>query len=212
MIDVVIVEDNDTVREGLITLMNATDHIRCLAGFGSCEEMLENFDSVRDADMILMDIGLPGMSGIEGVKELKKRKPDVLIVMLTVYEDEDLVFNALQAGAIGYLLKKIHPQQLVASIEDAYNGGSPMSSDIARKVVAFFQKPIVSAREENKLSPRELDILTELCQGNSYKIIAHNLNISIDTVRTHIRKIYRKLQVHSQSEAVIKAIKDGIVK
>ncbi len=212
MIHVVIVEDNHTVREGLITLMSASEHIRCVAGFGSCEELFEGFEGIRGADMFLMDIGLPGMSGIEGVKEIKKRKPDALIVMLTVYEDEDLVFNALQAGAIGYLLKKIHPRQLVASIEDAYNGGSPMSSDIARKVVAFFQKPAVSAQQENNLSPREMEILTELCRGNSYKIIAYNLNISIDTVRTHIRRIYRKLQVHSQSEAVIKAIKNGIVK
>ncbi len=212
MIQIVITEDNDTVREGLMTLIDNSAHMQCLAGFGSCEELLDNFARVQEADIFLMDIGLPGMSGIDGVREIKKRKPDALILMLTVYEDEDLVFDALKAGAIGYLLKKTHPLKLIDSIEEAYHGGSPMSSNIARKVVAFFQKSAAPAETKNDLSPREMDILQELCQGNSYKIIAYNLNISIDTVRTHIRKIYRKLQVHSQSEAVIKALKNGIVK
>ncbi|RLD15212.1 DNA-binding response regulator [candidate division KSB1 bacterium] len=212
MIQIVITEDNDTVREGLMTLIDNSAHMQCLAGFGSCEELLDNFARVEEADIFLMDIGLPGMSGIDGVREIKKRKPDALILMLTVYEDEDLVFDALKAGAIGYLLKKTHPLKLIDSIEEAYHGGSPMSSNIARKVVAFFQKSAAPAETKNDLSPREMDILQELCQGNSYKIIAYNLNISIDTVRTHIRKIYRKLQVHSQSEAVIKALKNGIVK
>ncbi len=212
MIQIVITEDNDTVREGLMTLIDNSAHMQCLAGFGSCEELLDNFARVEEADIFLMDIGLPGMSGIDGVREIKKRKPDALILMLTVYEDEDLVFDALKAGAIGYLLKKTHPLKLIDSIEEAYHGGSPMSSNIARKVVAFFQKSAAPAETKNDLSPREMDILQELCQGNSYKIIAYNLNISIDTVRTHIRKIYRKLQVHSQSEAVIKALKNGIIK
>ncbi len=212
MIQIVITEDNDTVREGLMTLIDNSAHMQCLAGFGSCEELLDNFARVQEADIFLMDIGLPGISGIDGVREIKKRKPDALILMLTVYEDEDLVFDALKAGAIGYLLKKTHPLKLIDSIEEAYHGGSPMSSNIARKVVAFFQKSAAPAETKNDLSPREMDILQELCQGNSYKIIAYNLNISIDTVRTHIRKIYRKLQVHSQSEAVIKALKNGIVK
>ncbi len=212
MIQVVITEDNDTVREGLMTLMDNSKHMHCMAGFDSCEALLDNFARVKQADIFLMDIGLPGMSGLDGVREIKKRKSDALILMLTVYEDEDLVFDALKAGASGYLLKKTHPLKLIDSIEEAYHGGSPMSSNIARKVVAFFQKSATTAETKNDLSPREMDILQELCQGNSYKIIGYNLNISIDTVRTHIRKIYRKLQVHSQSEAVIKAIKEGIVK
>ncbi len=211
MIKIIIIEDNETVREGLMTLINATPNMTCVADFASCEEMLENKNRLN-ADLFLMDIGLPGMSGIEGVRLLKEIHPNALILMLTVYEDEDLVFDALKAGAVGYLLKKIHPQQLITSIEDAFNGGSPMSSSIARKVVSFFQNQQNKTQNGANLSSRELEILQELCAGNSYKIIAYNLQISIDTVRSHIRKIYRKLQVHSQSEAVIKAIKSGIVK
>ena len=152
------------------------------------------------------------MSGIEGVKHIKEKLPESTILMLTVFENEEYIFNALKAGASGYLLKKTTPAQLIEAIKDAHKGGSPMSSDIARKVVSFFQqKPIQKSDDDTLLSGREKEILSCLSDGNSYKIIADNLFISIDTVRSHIRNIYKKLHVHNQSEAVSKAIKGGLL-
>jgi DNA-binding NarL/FixJ family response regulator len=211
MIRVVITEDNSTIREGLALLINATEGMTCLAQYGSCEEMLADIGN-HQPNVIIQDIGLPGMCGIDGVKELRKLLPEVVILMLTVYENEENVFDSLKAGANGYMLKKTSPVQLIDSIKDAFNGGSPMSSSIARKVVSFFQsgnKPIVE--NHVNLTERELEILNSLAEGNSYKITADKLYISIDTVRTYIRSIYKKLHVHSQSGAVAKAIKDGLI-
>ena len=211
MIKVIITEDNDTVREGLALLINATDGMECVAQYSNCETMLSDLQN-RQANIYLQDIGLPGMSGIEGVKILKKQLTDATILMLTVYEDEENVFEALQAGACGYLLKKTSPAQLIEAIKDAAQGGSPMSSNIARKVVGFFQQtPLSAAGKEYGLSAREKEILASLVEGNSYKMIADKLCISIDTVRSHIRHIYKKLHVHNQSEAVAKALKGGLV-
>jgi len=211
MITVIITEDNITIREGLALLINATDGMSCPVQYGSCEEMLADIKN-QHPDVILQDIGLPGMSGIEGVREIRQIFPDVLILMLTVYEDEENVFESLKAGANGYLLKKTPPAQLIEAIRDAFTGGSPMSSSIARKVVTYFQGSNKKSEEEKtNLSARELEILTNLAQGNSYKITADNLFISIDTVRTHIRTIYKKLHVHSQSGAVAKALKKGLI-
>lgn len=152
------------------------------------------------------------MSGIEGVKNIKKVIPESVVLMLTVYEDEENIFEALKAGASGYLLKKIPPAQLIEAIKDAHNGGSPMSSNIARKVVSFFQqKPAVKSNQKAMLSDRVKLILASLVEGNSYKIIGDQLFVSFDTVRTHIRNIYIKLHVHSQSGAVAKALKEGIL-
>ncbi len=211
MIKVVITEDNVTIREGLALLINATEGMICLAQYGSCEEMLADIGN-HQPNVIVQDIGLPGMCGIDGVKELRKILPEVVILMLTVYENEENVFDSLQAGASGYLLKKTSPAQLIDSIKDAHNGGSPMSSNIARKVVSFFsmgKKP--AAKNESNLTEREIEILNSLAEGNSYKITAEKLFISIDTVRTYIRSIYKKLHVHSQSGAVAKAIKNGLI-
>ena len=210
MIDVVITEDKVTIREGLALLINATEGMQCVAQYGSCEEMLADIGN-HHPDVILQDIGLPGMCGIDGVKEIRKTLEDVVILMLTVYEDEDNVFESLKAGASGYLLKKTSPGQLIEAIRDAKKGGSPMSSTIARKVVSFFQKGKSSKDEEAHLSDREIEILESLSEGNSYKMTADKLFISIDTVRTYIRSIYKKLHVHSQSGAVAKAIKKGII-
>ncbi len=207
-IRIIIVEDNPTIRAGLKMLLNGTEGLQCVATYADCASMLENFD--RDnGDLMLMDIGLPGMSGIEGIKKVKEIKSDVTVLMLTVYEDEDNIFRALCNGADGYLLKNTPPARLIECIYDASNGGSPMSSLIARKVVSFFKTYPSSKKEESNLSSRELEILNNLAKGNSYKIIADRLFISTDTVRYHIRNIYRKLQVHSQSEAVAKALKKG---
>lgn len=210
MIKIIITEDNVTIREGLALLINATEGMNCIAQYNSCEEMLADVKN-HQPDVILQDIGLPGMTGIEGVKKIREILPDIIILMLTVYEDEDNIFESLKAGASGYLLKKTSPAQLIESIKDAYNGGSPMSSNIARKVVSFFKKERKVDDPEANLSKREKEILASLAEGNSYKLIADKLFISIDTVRTHIRHIYKKLHVHSQSEAISKAFKKGYI-
>ena len=210
-IKVIITEDNDTIRNGLALLINATEGMECIASFSNCEDMLLDIDN-QAPDIFLMDIELPGMSGIEGAKHIKEKIPQSTILMLTVFENEEYIFNALKAGASGYLLKKTAPAQLIEAIKDAYRGGSPMSSNIARKVVSFFQKkPLKKLDDKILLSDREKEILATLSEGNSYKIIADKLFISIDTVRSHIRNIYKKLHVHNQSEAVAKAFKGGIL-
>jgi DNA-binding NarL/FixJ family response regulator len=211
MIKIIITEDNDTIREGLALLINATDGMSCLAQYTNCEDMLADIKN-HQADLILQDIGLPGMSGIEGVKKIREMLQDIIILMLTVYEDEDNIFESLKAGANGYLLKRTSPAQLIDAIKDAFSGGSPMSSNIARKVVNYFQQSKKVKQTESDLSAREKEILNSLAEGNSYKLIADSLFISIDTVRTHIRHIYKKLHVHSQSEALSKAFKKGYIK
>ena len=209
MIKIIIVEDNKTIREGLTVLINATDGLKCVKNYGNCEDMLEDLMQVNP-DLILMDIGLPGISGIEGIKRVKLISPDILILILSVYEDDDNIFDALCAGACGYLIKKTPPARLIEAINEAYNGGSPMSANIARKVVSYFNKNVHrSDNSDIKLSEREKEILTNLSKGNSYKIIADTVCISLDTVRYHIRNIYKKLHVHSQSAAVAKALRKG---
>jgi len=212
MIYVSIVEDNDTIREGLKLLIGGTDGYQCISAFRDCETMLEEIES-NSPDILLMDIGLPGISGIEGIKEVKKILPDVTILVLTVYDENEKVFQALCAGACGYLVKKTSPSQLLEAIKEAYNGGAPMTSHIAREVVNFFQKKglIAPSPSENLLTPREKEVLGGLIEGNSYKAIADSLFISVETVRFHFRNIYKKLHVHSQSEAVAKALKEGLI-
>ena len=211
MLNVIITEDNDTIREGLALLINSTDEMKCVAHYNCCEDMLADIKN-HQVDIILQDIGLPGMCGIDGVIKIRQIMPEVIIIMLTVYEDEDNIFESLKAGANGYLLKKTSPVQLIESIKDACNGGSPMSSTIARKVVSYFQTGKQEAKDESNLSNREVEIIESLAAGNSYKITADKLFISIDTVRTHIRNIYKKMHVHSQSGAVAEALKKGIIK
>ncbi len=212
MIKVVVVEDNDTIREGLKILIDGTEGYKCEAVYSQCEDMLKELKSLN-SDVLLMDLGLPGMSGIEGIKESKNIIPDLIILVLTIYEENDLIFDALCAGACGYLVKKTPPSKLLEAINEAYQGGAPMSSHIARKVIDFFQvkKPSSSGKSKNILTPREKEILTGLVDGDSFKAIADSLFISIETVRFHFRNIYKKLHVHSKSEAVVKAIKEGLI-
>ena len=212
MINVVIVEDNDTIREGLKLLVEGTDGYSCSGSFNSCESMLKVITKLNP-QVILMDIQLPGMSGIDGIKEVKKILPETTILVLTVYDENDLVFQALCAGACGYLVKKTSPANLLEAIKEASEGGAPMTSHIARKVVSFFQNKGVFAPSESKnvLTAREKEVLSGLIEGNSYKAIADSLFISVDTVRFHFRNIYKKLHVHSQSEAVAKALKEGLI-
>jgi len=212
MIKTAIIEDNTTIREGLAALINGTPGYSCVGSFPDCETFLQKLLSL-DVDVILMDIGLPGMNGIDGIKSAKKIKPELIILMLTVYEDSQSVFNALCAGACGYLVKKTPPTRLLDAIKDAYEGGAPMSSLIARQVINIFRQSHTSSitEEETQLSAREKEVTTYLAEGNNYQEIADRLFISVDTVRHHIRNIYRKLHVHSQSEAVAKAIRKGII-
>jgi DNA-binding NarL/FixJ family response regulator len=212
MIKVTIIEDNTTIREGLAALINGTPDYSCVGSYPDCESFLQKLP-LHDTNVVLMDIGLPGMSGIEGIKRAKKIKPNLNILMLTIYEDSQSIFNALCAGASGYLVKKTPPSRLLEAIKDAYEGGAPMSSLIARQVITLFQQTVNPQTEEVDLflSAREKEVLTSLAEGNNYQSIADRLFISVDTVRHHIRNIYRKLHVHSQSEAVAKAIRKGII-
>jgi len=212
MIKVAIVEDNNTIREGLKLLIDGTDGYKCVANYSVCEDLLSEVENL-EVDVILMDIDLPGISGIEGMKRLKEISPDYTILILTIYDENELIFEALCAGASGYLVKKTPPAKLLEAIKEANEGGAPMTSNIARKVVDFFQKtqPIQKKEESIQLTKREKEVLSGLVDGCSYKAIADSLNISLDTVRFHFRNIYKKLHVHSQSEAVVKAIKEGLV-
>lgn len=212
MIKVAITEDNNTIREGLAALINGTPGYSCVGSYADCESLLSKL-STLNVDVVLMDIGLPGMSGIEGIARAKKIKPDLNILMLTVYEDSQSVFKALCAGACGFLVKKTPPSRLLEAIKDAYDGGAPMSSLIARQVITVFQQTQGKALEESEteLSAREKEVLTSLADGNNYQEIAERLFISVDTVRHHIKNIYKKLHVHSQSEAVAKAIRRGLI-
>ena len=220
-IKVIVVEDNDTIREGLKMLIDGTEGYSCIGAYLKCELMLKSIERLKP-DVLLMDIGLPGMNGIEGIKEVKKLLPDLTILVLTVYEENDLIFEALCAGASGYLVKKTPPSKLLEAIREANEGGAPMSSHIARKVIDFFSRKDVRGLSQQKkqapqektesiLTPREKEILSGLVEGNSFKTIADSLFISIETVRFHFRNIYKKLHVHSQSEAVAKAIRESIV-
>jgi DNA-binding NarL/FixJ family response regulator len=212
MLKVIVVEDNDSIREGLKILIDGTEGYSCTHTFSDCETMLKNIVK-HPPDVLLMDLGLPGMGGVEGIKKVKALIPGLTILVLTVYEENDRVFDALCAGASGYLVKKTPPSKLLEAIREAYEGGAPMSSQIARKVINFFQfqKPVSKEKNEYVLTPREKEILTGLVEGHNFKSIADSLFISIETVRFHFRNIYKKLHVHSQSEAVAKAIREGII-
>jgi len=205
IINIALVEDNDEIREGLSYLLNSSEGFKCAAKFSNAEDALKQIPEMS-IDVVLMDINLPGMSGIECVAELKKLNKGIQIIMLTIFEDGEIIFKSLQAGASGYILKKTSPAQLLDAVKDVYNGGSPMSSQIARKVVQSFQNRNDAAKE-NDLSAREMEILNYLSKGYRYKEIADLLFISIETVRTHIRNIYEKLQVHSRTEALLKVQK-----
>ena len=212
MIRVAVVEDNNAIREGLKILIDGTMGYSCIGSYVDCETMLKNIQKINP-DILLMDLGLPGMSGIEGIKKAKVVLPELIILVLTIYEENDRIFDALCAGASGYLIKKTPPSKLLEAIKDAYEGGAPMSSQIARKVIEFFQTKKTTSPNKNEyvLTPREKEILSGLVEGHNFKAIADSLFISIETVRFHFRNIYRKLHVHSQSEAVAKALKEGLI-
>ncbi len=202
-ITVAIVEDNDKIREGLGVLINASPEFSCTATYETAEEALRRIPRSRP-DVVLMDIGLPGMSGIECVEELKSKAPGVQVMMLTVYEDDDRVFKSLVAGATGYVLKNTMPAQLLEAIRDLHNGGSPMSNGIARKVVNAFKDMGTSSKELENLSEREVEVLSLVAKGYRDREVAEKFFISVETVRKHLRNIYQKLHVRSRTEAVLK--------
>lgn len=210
VIKVALYEDNATLRTSLTHLLQSSEEFDFLGAYDSPINILEN-SKVATPDVILMDVDMPLMNGIDATKLLKERYPQVNILILTVFEDRDKLFSALQAGASGYLLKKSKIIEIIEAIHEIYNGGSPMTPAIARKVLEFFNQPKVVQNKENELSERELDILKCLVNGDSYKMIASNCYISMGTVRSHINNIYKKLHVNSKSEAVVKALKEKIV-
>jgi len=206
---IIIVEDNRYMREGWQTILDMEKDFVVLDTFETCEEAFES-DQIDKTDMVLMDIDLPGMSGIEGVAYLQQHHPDVDVIMATVFDDDKYVFDALCAGAVGYLMKKVSPEELKQAIRDAQEGGSPMTPNIARKVISTFHRSSTGEQEES-LKERELEILEELAKGKSYAAIGKSIFLSVDGVRYHIRNIYRKLQVHSRSEAVSKGISRRLI-
>jgi DNA-binding NarL/FixJ family response regulator len=212
-IRVAIIEDQKPTREGLATLIGGTPGYRVTATFGSMEEALAHASaaSAERPDVVLLDIHLPGMSGIDGAARLKERDADVRILVLTVYGDDDHVFEAICAGASGYLLKDSPPLKLLEAIRELHEGGAPMSPGIASRVVETFRRVAPPRRAEHNLSPRELEVLRLLAEGHSYKTAAGALGLAQDTVRFHVRHVYDKLHVHSKSEAVLKAMRSGLI-
>lgn len=205
-IAVSIVEDNHQVRKTLARLIDRAEGFRCLSQHANAEAALEALPNERP-DVVLMDINLPGMNGVECVRRLKQVAPGIQVVMLTVYEDTENIFSALLAGATGYLLKRTSSAELLAAIRDVHRGGSPMTTHIARKVVQSLQKAGASPQPTENLSQREQEVLDCLAQGFLYKEIAEKLGISYETVHTYIRRIYEKLQVRTRTEAVAKFLR-----
>jgi DNA-binding NarL/FixJ family response regulator len=206
-IRVAVIEDQPRIREGLRFLIDSSEGYRCVGAFGSVEEALAG---IPETDVALIDIGLPGMSGIEGIRRLKERQPQLRLLALTVYDDDDRIFEALCAGASGYLLKKTPPARLMEGLRDVMEGGAVMSPEVAERVVALFKEFRPPEKADYRLTPHELRLLKLLGEGHSYKTAAAELGSSINTVGFHMRSIYSKLQVHSKSEAVAKALRSGL--
>ena len=205
MIKVAIVEDDKDIRDSLCILIKGTDGFDCVSTFENCEKAISQIHKT-DPQVVLMDINLPGMSGIQGVREIKRILPRSEVIMLTISEDDEDVFNSLCAGASGYLKKNIAPGKLLEAIRETVSGGSPMSMEIARMVVKSFRRE----SRNDSLTEREREVLQKLCDGKSYKMIAQELFIDINTVKFHIRNIYRKLEVNSKGEAIAKAMREKL--
>lgn len=205
-----IVEDNEKIRNLIQKYLQNQEEFASVAAYESVEEQLKYLDDEHRPNVILMDIELPGMSGIDGMKLIKNRFPEIEIIILTVYHDSHKIFDSLCAGASGYLLKHTSLQEIKEAIEVSLHGGSPMSPQIARKVINYFKGNSGEKKNEVELTEREQEIVVGLVDGLSYKMIADRMNISIDTVRTHIRNIYKKLHVNSKAEVIAKSLKGEI--
>ncbi len=210
MIKIAIYDDHRERREALKLLIGLEEEMKCIGDFENCSNIVEDLRS-DPPDVVLMDIDMPGVNGIEGVKLLRKHFSQTLIIMQTVFEDDDKIFNSILAGAHGYILKKTPPEQLIEGIYDVMNGGAPMTATVARKVLQMFRNQPNKETGGFNLSQREIEILSCLVKGLSHKMIAAELHISAFTVGNHIKNIYQKLHVHSVSEAVATAIQKRIV-
>ena len=210
-IKVTIFEDNNSLRQSLYQLINGSEGFKCVGAFEDCLDLLKNIEDTKP-DVVLMDIEMPGINGIEAVIILKEKYPNLKILMQTIFEDNEKIFNSILAGASGYILKNTSPSRFLDFIKETYEGGAPMSPSVATKVMKMVAEQSSSAKTELfNLSDREKEILSCLVKGMSYKLIADACFISIDTVRGHIRNIYEKLHVHSKGEAIATAIKSKIV-
>ena len=209
-IKVAIIEDQRNIRDCLSFLVSGTEGFSCTGSYRTMEEALDKIPRAMP-DIVLSDIGLPGMDGIKGVRILKERYPDLVILMLSVYNDDERIFDAICAGATGYLLKKTQPARLIESIKEAVQGGAPMSPEVARRVMEIFREFHPSERVDYNLTPHETRLLKLFVQGHNYKTAAAELGLSVNTISFHVRNIYDKLQVHSRSEAVAKALRNRLV-
>lgn len=209
-IKIAIIEDLRQIREGLVMLFNYTPGFACSGSFRSVEEALEKL-KYDVPDVLLSDIGLPGMSGIEGIRLFKQQHPKMVILMLTVYDDDERIFDALCAGASGYLLKRTQPAKLLENIKESMAGGAPMSPEVAAKVITLFRDIRPPERADYELTPHETRLLKLLVEGYNYTTAAKHLGVSYNTIKFHIGNIFDKLQVHSKSDAVVKALRDRLV-
>lgn len=207
---VAIIEDQRQIRDGLAALIDGTEGYCCTGSFRSMEEAIGRIGESLP-DVALVDIGLPGMSGIEGIRVLRARYPSLVFLMLTIYDDDERIFEAMCAGACGYLLKKTPPARLLESLQEVVAGGAPMSPEVARRVVELFREVRPPEHAEHNLTPHETRVLKLLVEGHNYKTAAVELGVSVNTISFHMRRIYEKLQVHSKSEAVAKALRGRIV-
>ena len=210
MIRVAIIEDRREIRDGLATIINGTPGFRCTGAYRSIEEALDGLQQ-QVPDIVLTDIGLPGMSGIEGIRILKELHPNLLVLMLTIYDDDERIFEALCAGASGYLLKNTQPARLLESLREAAAGGAPMSPEVARRVIAIFREFRQPASTTSELTAHEVRLLRLFVEGHNYKTAAAELGVTVHTISFHLRSIYDKLQVHSKSAAVAKALRSRLV-
>lgn len=210
LVRVAIIEDQRDIRECLTFLINGTEGYSCTGSYQTMEEALEHLGRPLP-DVVLSDIGLPGMDGIKGIRILKERFPELLILMLTVYDDDERIFDAMCAGASGYLLKKTPPAKLLEGLKETVNGGSPMSPEVARRVITLFREIRPPDRADYQLTPHETRLLKLFVEGHIYKTAAVELGVSVNTINFHVRNIYEKLQVHTRSEAVAKALVNRLV-
>ena len=212
MINVAVVEDSNTIREGLKILIDGTKDFACIATYPECKAMIESIGDVKP-DILLIDIGLPGISGIDGIRQAKEILPNLTILVLTVYEENDLIFDALRAGASGYIAKKTPPSKLLDAIHEAYLGGTPMSSHIARKVFDLFPLKRHTNNYGNfgktTLTKREKEILNKLIEGSSFKAIADSISVNVETLRSDFKNIYKKIHLNSGKESIAKVVKEN---